>query len=111
MSLFDLTVIMNMADGNEDFVYEFIETFLKRTPVTLNELNKAWENKELENTHLMAHKLKSTIDLTRIDILKDEIRYIEKNAQDIEKEEELNDKIQKVTQVLEQVFKEMQEEI
>lgn len=111
MSLFDLTVIVNMADGNNDFVYEFIETFLKRTPVTLEELNEAWKNKELEKTHLMAHKLKSTIDLTRIDSLKEEIRYIEQYAQEINKEDEVDNKIQKVNQVLEQIFKEMKEEI
>ncbi len=111
MSLFDLTAIMSMVNGDEKFIEEFIQTFLKRIPTALEEMNEAWDAKRGEDTYLLAHKLKSSIDLVRINSLKDDIRYIEKHAQDTNKFQEVDEKIKIVNEVLHQVFQEMKEEI
>ena len=86
-------------------------TFLKRTRVTLEELNNAWRDGDVDKTKLIAHKLKSAIDLARINDLKEEIRFVEKYAKDVNKVSEVNQKIQAVDNILRQVFKEMEEEM
>ena len=109
MSSFDLTAIMDMADGNEEFVKEFIATFLENTTETLGKLMISWEKRDMEQVFFLAHKLKPAIDLARVNALKEEIRFVEINARD-GVIEGLEERILKIKQVLERVFEEMREE-
>lgn len=110
MSSFDLTAIIDMADGNDEFVIEFMNTFLDNTPKTLKRLLEFWEEKDLEQVYMMAHKLKPAVDLARIHELKEAIRFVELEARD-GKVEGLEERILKIKQVLEQVFNEMRQEL
>lgn len=110
MSSFDLTVIIEMGAGNDEFVIEFMNTFLNNTPKTLEKLLNYWEEKDLEKVYITAHKLKPAIDLAQVDELKEIIRFVEKQAKN-GKVDLLDEKILKIKQVLEKVFEEMKEEL
>lgn len=110
MSSFDLTAIIDMGGGNDEFVIEFMNTFLENTPQTLDKFLNAWEEKDLEQVYMMAHKLKPAIDLARIDELKEVIRFVELEVRE-GRIQGIEERVLKIKHVLEQVFEEMKEEL
>ncbi|MCP4522434.1 MAG: Hpt domain-containing protein [Cytophagales bacterium] len=109
MALYDLSTITDMSGGNNDFMKEFISTFLESTPATLSELLEAWSAQDLEQVYRSAHKLKSSIDLAGVSSLYDEVRLVELTAKKGETEG-LAESITKIEEVLKQVFEEIKQE-
>lgn len=81
--------------ADDDFIKEIVQTFLAESEVTLNELGRAGEEKDVKTLRLKAHKLKSgflMFDLTEEFQIASELENTENT---VNREE--NDLISKLT--------------
>jgi len=63
--------VRELADNDEDFIKMLATTFLEEIPEDLEQLKNAVTNKQYLNTYQVAHKMKPTIDLFELGVLKD----------------------------------------
>ena len=63
--------IRELADNDEDFIKTLAMTFLEEIPEDLEDLKNAVKNKQYLSTYQVAHKMKPTIDLFELGVLKD----------------------------------------
>lgn len=78
--LYDLSLVNDLAEGNQDFIKSLVEIFIDTIPANSEEMITAIENEEWEVAGKLAHKLKSTIDTMQIVSIKEDIRFIELNG-------------------------------
>ncbi len=73
----DLTYLKNVCNGDKVFMKEMVETFIKNTPVAINEMQKWLNEAEWGEVGKVAHKIKPSITFMGIDRLKPLIKSIE----------------------------------
>ncbi|MCG8385053.1 MAG: ATP-binding protein [Cytophagales bacterium] len=76
-SITDLTYLKNVSNGDKVFMKEMVETFIKNTPIAINEMQKWMNEAEWEQIGKVAHKIKPSITFMGIDRLKPLIKNIE----------------------------------
>jgi HPt (histidine-containing phosphotransfer) domain-containing protein len=57
----DLTLLQEIADGSDEFIVESIDMFLLQTPVSLQDINDAFDEMDWATAGAAAHKLKATL--------------------------------------------------
>src|SRR5436190_21936160 len=84
----DLSYLIDASGGNNQFIKEMIEIFLKQTPLYIKELKKLCKEKNWVEFRKIMHKIKPTITMMGIregdDYVK-EVDYRIKNKIEIEK--------------------------
>ncbi len=80
--LYDLAKIQEMSRGNQDFVQKMVDIFISLAKENTEILNRSFESEDWETIRRIAHKIKPSIDLMGITLLKDIIRKIEKFDED-----------------------------
>jgi len=111
LPLYSLDGLRVISKGREDFVTKMIEMFCGQMPDSLNQLNHAHNEGDLEQVSKLAHKLKSTIDHLAILPLQRTIREIEAVDEGHVSAANLAEMIKEVNDVLNQVIAELTEEI
>ncbi|WP_052265881.1 ATP-binding protein [Pedobacter kyungheensis] len=111
LPLYSLDGLRVISKGREDFVTKMIEMFCGQMPDSLNQLNQAHNEGDLEQVSKLAHKLKSTIDHLAILPLQRTIREIEAVDEGHVSAANLAEMIKEVNDVLNQVIAELTEEI
>lgn len=111
LPLYSLDGLRVISKGREDFVTKMIEMFCGQMPDTLNQLNQAHNEGDLEQVSKLAHKLKSTIDHLAILPLQRTIREIEAANEANVSAPKLAEMIAEVNDILNQVMAELKEEI
>src|SRR5690349_18612029 len=97
----------------ENFAKEVIELFLNNIPVESQKMLQACTEKNWELVYFLAHKMKASIDLLNIEMLKNDIRLVEKFAKgkitvnDID----INEKVNFINNTIQQCAKEMRENL
>jgi len=81
--LYNLEQLNMIGRGDEQFLKMMLEMFSKLAIQTIDQMQIAYENKDLDSIRKLAHKIKPSIDNLGIDSLFDKIRLIE--VYDIEK--------------------------
>ena len=64
---FDLSMLLDIADGSNEFIVETIELFLKQTPELMDEIEGALLAKDLKLAAASAHKLKPNLGFFGMD--------------------------------------------
>jgi PAS domain S-box-containing protein len=108
--LYDLTLVNELARGNEEFILNLSKIFIDTVPPTSKEMVSACEKKNWEQVGKLAHKLKSTIDTMCINSLKDDIRLIEKNGKDKTNIDAMPGLVEKADQVITKVTEQLKAE-
>ncbi len=103
----DYTFLENSFNNNHEFLKRILTIFIETTPVMVEDMQLSLQQKDYDNTHAIAHKLKTTIDSFRIKALHDVIRKIEHNSAKRTQLDELPALIQYVAEVLEEVSKDI----
>jgi len=80
LPLYNLSNLEKIAKGNVGFVNKMIQLFIDQTPKSVTELKAAYDIGDFIKVKEIAHRIKPSIDTLGIDVLKNEIRAIEKNA-------------------------------
>jgi PAS domain S-box-containing protein len=84
----DLSYLKEIAEGNDAFIIEMIETFLQKTPEALEKLNESFQKQNWEQLRLIAHRIKpsySYVGLPEIQIMLSEIESCSLSKTDLEK--------------------------
>ena len=69
-----------MGDDEEMFI-EMLEVYLEDIPVSIQEIEEAWNSKTYENLKAPAHKLKSSITYLNLMEAHESMRFLEDFAQ------------------------------
>lgn len=86
MEKIDLTYLNSITDGNKEFVTELIDIIKIQLPEFIEDLNKAYSNKDNETLSKIAHKAKSTIAIMGLQSLTDLLNKLEREAANNENE-------------------------
>ncbi len=108
--LYDLTMVNELARGNQEFILNLAKIFIDTVPPTAKEMTEACEQKKWEQMGKLAHKLKSTIDTLNIASLKDDIRAIEKNGKEQKNLDITPVMVEKADMVIRQVSEQLKAE-
>ena len=90
---------------------EAIKVFLDTSPESLSILNKKFEEQDFPGIHKAAHKLKTTIDIMKIDSLHDTIRSIEGWQADSVGDASLKEMIASINTTFELIYPRIREEL
>lgn len=105
--LYDLSLIEEMAMGDESFMKEIAETFISSVPPVVEAMVVHCRNQEWKKMSDEAHQLKSNIDTLQIFCIKEDIRAIELNGKhglDLDATPALVDKVKsRMDLVIEQI--------
>ena len=82
--LFNLDQMTIMSGGNTEFVNKMVNLFMEITPELINRLKIGLMDGDFEEIKSASHKMKPSIDMMGISSLKNEIRTIEKLANEKE---------------------------
>jgi CheY-like chemotaxis protein len=105
--LYDLSKLKEMSRGNTPFVVKMLQIFVSLTTKSIEDMQVAWGNKDIDRLRQIAHKIKPSIDDMGIQILKNDIRAMEQFPAD-QAADMMETLVQKVTVVLQQVVQAVQ---
>lgn len=80
--MYNLEQIDMMSGGNAEFVDKMVNLFIELTPELLNRIKTGLIENNYDEIKSAAHKMKPSIDMMGINLLKNEIRNIERLAMD-----------------------------
>ncbi|MBV9962176.1 MAG: hypothetical protein JO072_08010 [Parafilimonas sp.] len=78
--LYDTQILVQTHDADQDFVKYMVSVFLTHMPGYNASLEKAAADNDWKNVHFFAHKMKASIDLFDLKILRDFIRQLDAKA-------------------------------
>lgn len=110
VKLYNLSLLNDIARGNDEFLISLTKIFVETIPPTSTQLKEACMNEEWDNASKLAHKLKSTIDSLQISSIKEDVRFIELNAKKLEHLSELSEIADKIEWVITKVTLQLKEE-
>jgi HPt (histidine-containing phosphotransfer) domain-containing protein len=105
--LYDLSKLKEMSRGNTPFVVKMLQIFVSLTTKSIEDMQVAWGNKDIDRLRQIAHKIKPSIDDMGIQILKNDIRTMEQFPAE-QAADMMQPLVQKVTVVLQQVVQAVQ---
>ena len=95
----NLNKLINMSRGDNSFLEKIICVFLEETPKSIELLNKHYNNKEYDRIRAVAHKMKPSIDLLDIELIKQDIRDLENYAESKTNIKKIQRLIEKITTI------------
>lgn len=98
--LYDLALVNELARGSQEFISNLAKIFIDTVPPTSAEMVTACEQGNWEQVGKLAHKLKSTVDTLCINVLREDIRAIEKNGKEKKNLESIPPMVKKTDEVI-----------
>jgi HPt (histidine-containing phosphotransfer) domain-containing protein len=109
--LFDLKKLEEIAKGNQLFVNKMIQLFIDETPKSIEEIKESCKNGDYAKVKAIAHRVKPSIDMLCTDVLKDQIREVEKSAELLKASEYINNQIFKLDNLVGEVISSLKKTI
>ena len=109
--LYDLSMLRDISRGNEAFVAKMIDIFCEQTPPLVEDMIKAYNERDFEQMGSLAHKIKPSIDNLKIDSLKQVVRDIEIIGRENRDDQALPAMLDHAKNILLEVTKKMKLEI
>lgn len=110
VKLYNLSLLNEIARGNDEFLLSLAKIFIETIPSTSTQLKEACMHEEWNSASKLAHKLKSTIDSLQITSIKEDVRFIELNAMKLEHLSELSEIADKIEWVINKVALQLKEQ-
>lgn len=107
----DLTMLKKMADGNEQFIKDFISLFLETAPASIIGMQKALSEKDWNNLKNLAHKLKPSFNYLGILQLTEATSTIEHNIIKQNEMEVIPELVDQIVEISNIAFTELKKEI
>jgi HPt (histidine-containing phosphotransfer) domain-containing protein len=108
--LFDLSMIEKICRGNNDALTKMISTFISHIPLSVEEIKKAYREKDLETVNKTAHRIKPVLAIYAIVKIEREIRLLEKLSPEAMSKADTGLIINKLDQVVNSVALQMKKE-
>jgi len=109
--LYNLSMIKEISHGNNDFVKKMMSLFNETMPPAIAELKQHLNTSNWADLGAIAHKIKPSIDTVGIELLKEDIRTIEKNAKELSNLTDIPALLDKLEIVLNKVMADLKEEM
>ena len=109
--LYDLTMIREISQGNNDFVKKMMSLFIETLPSDIHELKQHLAESNWASLGGVAHKIKPSIDTMGIGSLKEDIRSVERFGKDVIHLDELPGLIDKIEFIIDAVIAKLQTEL
>jgi HPt (histidine-containing phosphotransfer) domain-containing protein len=109
--LYNLSMIQEIAHGNVDFVNKMMALFIETMPPAINELNASMASGDWSTMGAVAHKIKPSIDTMGIEVLKEDIRAIEKYGKEASNLDLVPELMDKVDKVISKIISDLQAEL
>jgi len=78
---YKLDKIKEISGGDDSFVKEMVELFLKDVDSNMKSFNDMLEQNDMDGIAKLAHKIKPSIDLLGIEIIQEDIRELRTEAE------------------------------
>ena len=102
--LFDLSKLVELSMGDQEFVKRMIDIFITQTRDNLAIFETSLKEKDYKRIHYIAHQMKPTVNILRIHDVKDDLLKLEENADQLKNIHEIPEQIKKITIVLNEVI-------
>jgi len=109
--LYNLSMIQEISHGNNDFVKKMMMLFIDTMPPAIDEIKTHLSNRDWNSLGAIAHKIKPSIDTMGIDILKEDIRSVERYGKEMTQLDELPALVDKVEQVIAKIIEDLKAEL
>jgi hypothetical protein len=109
--LYDLTMIREIAHGNNDFVKKMMGLFNDTIPPAVTELKQHLADRNWSAMGAVAHKIKPSIDTMGITILKEDIRAVEKSGKELNDLENVPALMNKIELVINKIISDIKVEM
>lgn len=108
--IYNLDKLIEMADGDQDFINSVISVFLEEVPQDLEHLESAIENMDYENVYKLAHKIKPNVDLLGMEQTRATALEIETLGKSSENSAEIEEKFPLLKKDIHQVISELKKD-
>jgi len=109
--LYNLSMIQEIAHGNNDFVKKMMALFIETMPPALNDLKTHLANSNWHELGGVAHKIKPSIDTMGISSLHEDIRLVEKYGKESSNLDEIPELLNKIDAVINKVIDDLRAEL
>jgi CheY-like chemotaxis protein len=109
--LYNLHQLQAISRNDDAYCKKMIGIFIEQSTSSLSKIIEAYQNKDLAVVYSISHRIKPSIDLMGIELLKDSIRYIEKYSKDDNDSDELKKQISYLQTVLSNVLIQLWDEL
>jgi len=109
-NLYNLHQLRVVSRNDTEYFKKMINIFIDQSNLSITQITESYLAKNLKDVYSVIHKIKPSIDLMGIEILKEPIRYIEKNAKDQIDSQELGKQIKFVFIILNKAILQLKEE-
>jgi signal transduction histidine kinase/DNA-binding response OmpR family regulator len=108
--LYNLHQLRIVSRNDTDYFKKMINIFIDQSNLSITQITESYLAKNLKGVYSVIHKIKPSIDLMGIEILKEPIKYIEKNAKEQIDSQELGKQIKFVFIILNKAILQLKEE-
>ncbi len=105
--LYDLCMIENLCRGNQEQVKQMIQVFIEETPLAVENIKSAYKKSDFVVIKKIAHRIKPVLSYYAIVKIEKDIQLIEVMAEEGIASNELEQKINKVDDVLNLIVEQM----
>lgn len=109
--LTDLSYLHTLSEGNNEFLVQMINAFLRQTPGMLDGMETALEEKNWNDLRNLAHKLKPSVDFMGIQIIREPVVLVEKYAGTATNLEEIPALVRKIVSVCREAIPQLEKKI
>lgn len=110
-TLINLDYLRKLSRGDEKFVEDVIELFLKNTPSAIRNMKKYYQNENWDDLMMEAHKIRPSFNFMGIKELEDAAKAIENNASKQSNTAQIKELLEKIEKISEYAFVQLKEEL
>ena len=107
---YNLAKVYAISDNDPDFVHQIVKVFVMETPIDLDHIKVAIEEKNHQKCFEYAHKIKPSLDLLSLNIALEEVILIELWAKSLGKKKEVVELYRSASERIEKAIKEIKKD-
>ncbi|MEO6305527.1 MAG: Hpt domain-containing protein [Bacteroidia bacterium] len=108
---YNLTELIQLSNGNNDFLANMIEIFVRSSSEIISKMQNELENNEWQKVGLLAHKAVPSFHFMGIDNLAEKLKFIEVNAVNIKEHNHIRQMIGFIDKNMYVILEELEKEI
>ena len=109
--MYNLIRLNDMSRDNSVYFRKMILIFIEQSTISISQINDAYLIKDFDSLYSVTHRIKPSIDIMGIEVLKKPIRYIEKHSMNHKETVQFKKQIELLTTTLSKVINQLKSEL
>jgi CheY-like chemotaxis protein len=109
--MYNLIRLNDMSRDNSVYFRKMILIFIEQSTISISQINDAYLIKDFDSLYSVSHRIKPSIDIMGIEVLKKPIRYIEKHSMNHKETVQFKKQIELLTTTLSKVINQLKSEL